>query len=184
VSVTVRDIVVAAGVSPGTASRALRGHPLISVVCISRIRQVAEALGYRPLRDGRIAADALIAAGHTRLAIVNPKADHTMFAVREHGFREAAAERSATVASFTAGSGCWRVPTAAGFAEECLAQFWRRSRTASGTDLDHLALPEKKLHRLAASVRLISCSPILSKTGLPSRCSTNRWVPGSNGIET
>jgi DNA-binding LacI/PurR family transcriptional regulator len=224
VSVTVRDIAAAAGVSPGTASRALRGHPLISEVCIARVQQVAEALGYRPLRDrtgrrrseplagkriaiamlgidrslasypavgeavhgveealsaagahpvlvnvpdpaepprslrrtrfdgiiakaalqgdimtalgsklrgvlesnalvwilgrpagvegdvvnpdnlaiGRIAADALIAAGHTRLAIVNPKADHTMFAVREHGFREAAAERAATVASFTA----------------------------------------------------------------------------------
>ena len=122
-SVTVRDIAVAAGVSPGTASRALRGHPLISEVCITRVRQVAEALGYRPLRDGRIAADALIAAGHTRLAIVNPKADHTMFAVREHGFREAAAERSATMASFTTGSCCWRVPTAAGFAEECLTHF-------------------------------------------------------------
>ena len=223
-SVTVRDIAAAAGVSPGTASRALRGHPLISEVCIARVQQVAEALGYRPLRDrtgrrrseplvgkriaiamlgidrslasypavgeavhgveealsaagahpvlvnvpdpaepprslrrtrfdgiiakaalqgdimtalgsklrgvlesnalvwilgrpagvegdvvnpdnlaiGRIAADSLLAAGHTRLAIVNPKADHTMFAAREHGFREAAAERAATVASFTA----------------------------------------------------------------------------------
>jgi hypothetical protein len=45
VSVTVRDIAAAAGVSPGTASRALRGHPQISEFCIARVRQVAEALG-------------------------------------------------------------------------------------------------------------------------------------------
>jgi len=227
VSITVRDVAAAAGVSPGTASRALRGHPQISEDCIARVRQVAESLGYRPLRDrtgrrrseplagrriaiamlgidrtlagypavgeaihgaeealaeagahpvlvnvpdpsepprslrrtrfdgiiakaalqgdivsalgsklrgvlesnalvwmlgrpagiegdavnpdnlaiGRIAAEALVAAGHSRLAIVNPKADHAMFAVREQGFREAAAERKATVASFTSRRG-------------------------------------------------------------------------------
>lgn len=226
-SITVRDVAAAAGVSPGTASRALRGHPQISEDCIARVRQVAESLGYRPLRDrtgrrrieplagrriaiamlgidrtlagypavgeaihgaeealaeagahpvlvnvpdpsepprslrrtrfdgiiakaalqgdivsalgpklrgvlesnalvwmlgrpagiegdavnpdnlaiGRIAAEALVAAGHSRLAIVNPKADHAMFAVREQGFREAAAERKATVASFTSRRG-------------------------------------------------------------------------------
>jgi len=57
------------------------------------------------LAIGRIAAEALVAASHSRLAIVNPKADHAMFAVREQGFREAAAERKATVASFTSRRG-------------------------------------------------------------------------------
>ena len=61
-SVTVRDIAAAAGVSPGTASRALRGHPLISENCIARVRQVAESLGYRPLRDrsGRRRSEPLV----------------------------------------------------------------------------------------------------------------------------
>ncbi|MBM4013289.1 MAG: LacI family DNA-binding transcriptional regulator, partial [Planctomycetes bacterium] len=36
-SITVRDVAAAAGVSPGTASRALRGHPQISEECISRV---------------------------------------------------------------------------------------------------------------------------------------------------
>lgn len=226
-SITVRDVAAAAGVSPGTASRALRGHPQISEVCIARVRQIADALGYRPLRDrtgrrrsepltgrriaiamlgidrtlagypavgeaihgaeealaevgahpvlvnvpdptepprslrrtrfdgiiakaalqgdivdalgsklrgvlesnalvwmlgrptgvegdavnpdnlmiGRVAAEALLAAGHTRLAIVNPKSDHLMFAARERGFREAAAEGKSVVTAFTSRRG-------------------------------------------------------------------------------
>jgi LacI family transcriptional regulator len=227
VSVTVRDVAAAAGVSPGTASRALRGHPQISEVCIARVRHVAEELGYRPLRDrtgrrrseplvgrriaiallgidrslagypavgeaihgaeealaeagahpvlvnvpdpkepprslrrtrfdgiiakaalqgdivtalgsklrgvmesnalvwvlgrpagvegdavnpdnlsiGRLAAEALVAAGHRRLAIVNPKADHGMFVVREAAFRATAADHAAVVSSFTSRRG-------------------------------------------------------------------------------
>ncbi len=221
--VTIRDVAARAGVSPGTASRALRGHPQISEACIARVKEAAEALSYRPLRDrsgrrrraplvgkriavvmlgidrtlaslpavaeaihgaeealsaagahptlinvpdptappralrrvrfdgilakaalqgdvadaigskfrsvlesnalvwmlgrplglsgdsvgpdddamGQIAAEALTAAGHTRLAIVNPKADHAMFAVRQQAFMIGASERGATVASFT-----------------------------------------------------------------------------------
>ncbi len=49
--VTIRDVAARAGVSPGTASRALRGHPQISEACIARVRDAAEALAYRPLRD-------------------------------------------------------------------------------------------------------------------------------------
>ncbi|MFM7208087.1 MAG: LacI family DNA-binding transcriptional regulator [Planctomycetaceae bacterium] len=222
-SVTVRDVAAAAGVSPGTASRALRGHPQISEDCIARVRMAAERLNYRPLRDrtgrrraeplvgrriaialfgidrtlathpavgecihgveealaecgahpvlvnvsdprepprslrrirfdgiiakaalqgdimaalgskiqtvlssnalvwilgrpagvegdavspdnvgmGRMAAEALVDAGHTRLAVVNPKGDHAMFIGREEGFREAAARRAAVVSSFS-----------------------------------------------------------------------------------
>lgn len=222
-SVTVREVAAAAGVSAGTASRALRGHPQISERCISHVRQVAAELGYRPLRDrsgrrrseplvgkriaiamfgidrtlaslpavaeaihgaeealaeagahpvlinvpdptepprslrrvrfdgilakaalqgdvvaaigpklrrvlesnalvwmlgrpagiegdavspdnravGRLAAEALVAAGHRRLAIVNPKPNHAMFAIREASFVAAASELGATVTTCT-----------------------------------------------------------------------------------
>jgi LacI family transcriptional regulator len=220
--VTIRDVAARAGVSPGTASRALRGHPQISEACIARVRGAAEALAYKPLRDrtgrrrraplagkriaivmlgidrtlaslpavaeaihgaeeglaeagahptlidvpdpteppralrrvrfdgilakaalegdiadaigskfrgvlesnalvwmlgrpagmsgdavgpdnaemGRLAADALISAGHVRLAIVNPKADHALFAKRQQAFFSSATEAGATVMSF------------------------------------------------------------------------------------
>jgi LacI family transcriptional regulator len=221
--VTIRDVAARAGVSPGTASRALRGHPQISEACIARVRDAADALSYKPLRDrsgrrrraplagkriailmlgidrtlaslpavaeaihgagealaaagahptlidvpdptdppralrrvrfdgilakaalqgdigdaigskfrgvlesnalvwmlgrprgmcgdsvgpddtamGQIAAEALIAAGHTRLAVVNPKADHSMFARRQQAFLAAASEAGVTVSAFT-----------------------------------------------------------------------------------
>jgi LacI family transcriptional regulator len=220
--ITIRDVAARAGVSPGTASRALRGHPQISEACIARVKEAAEALSYRPLRDrsgrrgraplvgkkiaivmlgidrtlaglpavaeaihgaeealaaagahptlinvpdptappralrrlrfdgilakaglqgdiadaigskfrgvleanalvwmlgrpagmrgdavgpdnaamGRIAAEALVAHGHTRLAVVNPKADHATLAVRQQSFLAAATELGATVVSF------------------------------------------------------------------------------------
>jgi LacI family transcriptional regulator len=222
--VTIRDVAARAGVSPGTASRALRGHPQISEACIARVRDAAEALSYKPLRDrtgrrrraplagkriaivmlgidrtlaslpavaeaihgaeealaaagahptlidvpdptdppralrrvrfdgilakaalqgdiadaigskfrgvlesnamvwmlgrpggmsgdavgpddaamGRIAAEALIGAGHVRLAVVNPKGDHQMFARRQLAFLAAAEQAGATAAGFTA----------------------------------------------------------------------------------
>jgi len=50
-SVTIRDVALEAGVTPGTASRAMRGHPQVSAACIARVRAVAERLGYKPLRD-------------------------------------------------------------------------------------------------------------------------------------
>lgn len=221
--VTIRDVAALAGVSPGTASRALRGHPQISEACIARVKAAAESLAYRPLRDmigrrrraplagkriavvmlgidrtlaglpavaeaihgaeealaaagahpllinvpdpaeppralrrvrfdgilakaglqgdisdamgakfravlesnalvwmlgrpagmqgdavgpdnvaiGRIAAQALIGMGHTRLAFVNPKANHALFIERQQGFVAAAEQAGATVASFT-----------------------------------------------------------------------------------
>lgn len=222
--VTIRDVAARAGVSPGTASRALRGHPQISEACIARVRDAAEALSYKPLRDrtgrrrraplagkriaivmlgidrtlaslpavaesihgaeealaaagahptlidvpdptdppralrrvrfdgilakaalqgdiadaigskfrgvlesnamvwmlgrpsgmsgdavgpddaamGQIAAEALVAAGHTRLAVVNPKGDHQMFARRQQSFVAAAAEAGVIATCFAA----------------------------------------------------------------------------------
>ena len=50
-AVTIRHIATAAGVSPGTASRALRGHPQVSEECVARVRAAAARLGYQQLRD-------------------------------------------------------------------------------------------------------------------------------------
>ncbi|MFN9367304.1 MAG: substrate-binding domain-containing protein [Planctomycetia bacterium] len=50
-AVTIHDVARAAGVSPGTASRALRGHPQVSAACIARVRAAAIQIGYKALRD-------------------------------------------------------------------------------------------------------------------------------------
>lgn len=49
-AISLRQVAAAAGVSPGTASRALRGHPQVSPECVERVRAAADRLGYRPLR--------------------------------------------------------------------------------------------------------------------------------------
>lgn len=49
--ISLRQVAEAAGVSPGTASRALRGHPQVSPECVERVRATAHQLGYRPLRS-------------------------------------------------------------------------------------------------------------------------------------
>lgn len=50
---TVADIARLAGVSPSTASRALRDSPLISQETKARVRQIAAEHGYRPHRGAR-----------------------------------------------------------------------------------------------------------------------------------
>lgn len=52
-SVTIRDIAQAAGVSPSTVSRALNDHPRISVATKERIQQLAQQMGYTPSALGR-----------------------------------------------------------------------------------------------------------------------------------
>ena len=95
-SITIRDVAARAGVSPGTASRALRGHPQISETCIARVREAANALAYRPLRDrsGRRHKEPL--AGK-KIAVVLLGIDRSLAslpAVAEaiHGAEEALAE--------------------------------------------------------------------------------------------
>jgi LacI family transcriptional regulator len=68
-AITIHDVAKQAGVSPGTASRALRGHPQMSAECTARVRAAADRLGYKPLRDrsGRTRAEPL--AGR-RIAIM------------------------------------------------------------------------------------------------------------------
>jgi DNA-binding LacI/PurR family transcriptional regulator len=52
-SVSIKDIARAAGVSPSTVSRALHDHPRISQETKNRIRQLAQELGYTPSLPAR-----------------------------------------------------------------------------------------------------------------------------------
>jgi LacI family repressor for deo operon, udp, cdd, tsx, nupC, and nupG len=52
-SVSIKDIARAAGVSPSTVSRALHGHPRISEDTASRVRRLAQEMGYTPSLPAR-----------------------------------------------------------------------------------------------------------------------------------
>jgi LacI family transcriptional regulator/LacI family repressor for deo operon, udp, cdd, tsx, nupC, and nupG len=52
-SVSIKDIAKAAGVSPSTVSRAIHDHPRISQETKTRIRQLARELGYTPSLPAR-----------------------------------------------------------------------------------------------------------------------------------
>jgi len=99
VAVTIQHVAKRAGVSPGTASRALRGHPQVSEACIARVRAAAEELGYAPLRDrsGRSRPEPLVGR---RIAIAMIGIDRTLaslpvVAEAIHGAEEALAEAGA-----------------------------------------------------------------------------------------
>ena len=98
-SVTLRQVAAEAGVSPGTASRALRGHPQVASDCLARVRAAAKRLGYAPLRDrsGRARAEPLEGK---RIAIAMFGIDRTLaslpvVAEAIHGAEEALAEAGA-----------------------------------------------------------------------------------------
>lgn len=98
-AVTIRDVADAAGVAPGTVSRALRGHPQVSAECVARVHAAAEKLGYAPLRDrsGRQQAQPLHGK---RIAIAMFGIDRTLaslpvVAEAIHGAEEALAEAGA-----------------------------------------------------------------------------------------
>ena len=95
-AVTIHDVAKQAGVSAGTVSRALRGHPQVSDACIARVREAADKLGYAPLRDrsGRSKPQPLEGK---RIAIVMLGIDRTLaslpvVAEAIHGAEEALAE--------------------------------------------------------------------------------------------
>jgi DNA-binding LacI/PurR family transcriptional regulator len=52
-SVSIKDIALADGVSPSTVSRALHHHPRISEATATRIRRLAEEMGYSPSLPAR-----------------------------------------------------------------------------------------------------------------------------------
>jgi LacI family transcriptional regulator len=94
-AVTIRDVARTAGVTPGTVSRALRGHPQVSEECVARVRAAAARLGYKPLRDRSGRANPEPLAGK-RIAIAMLGIDRTLAAlpvVAEaiHGAEEALA---------------------------------------------------------------------------------------------
>ena len=98
-SVTIRDVAHASGVTPGTASRALRGHPQASEECIARVRDAAERLGYRPLRDRSKRSNSEPLAGK-QIAVAMFGIDRTLaglpvVAEAIHGAEEALAEAGA-----------------------------------------------------------------------------------------
>lgn len=59
---------------------------------------------------GRLAAEALLARGHRRLAYLNPKPDHTLFARRQASFVWHAKRAGARVESFLGRVGDWSLP--------------------------------------------------------------------------
>jgi LacI family transcriptional regulator len=98
-SVTIRDVAREAGVTPGTVSRALRGHPQVSENCITRVRAAAERLGYKPLRDRSRSANPEPLAGR-QIAIAMFGIDRTLaglpvVAEAIHGAEEALADAGA-----------------------------------------------------------------------------------------
>ena len=74
-AVNIRDVARAAGVSPGTVSRALNGSPLVNTDTRDKINQVVKVLGYAPnpsaqrLSTGKTFAIGLIAPFFTRPSV-------------------------------------------------------------------------------------------------------------------
>lgn len=73
--VTLADVAQAAGVSPITVSRALRGERAVAEELVARVRAAAAALGYVP----DPAARALASARSSHVAVLIPKLSNTVF---------------------------------------------------------------------------------------------------------
>lgn len=84
--VTLEDIAKQLKVSTVTVSKALRGHPDISVEMTKRIRQVATRLGYTP----NIMARNLSSRRSNMLGLVVPKIAHAFFGALIEGVYDAA----------------------------------------------------------------------------------------------
>lgn len=95
--VTGGDVAVAAKVTPGTVSRALRGDPTVKLATQQRIRRIAEEMNYRPNLSARA-----LRTGHSgNLALACAAGSwvlhHPYFAPLHSGFIAAAAERGVRV---------------------------------------------------------------------------------------
>lgn len=73
--VTLADVAEAAGVSPITASRALRGERAVAAELVERVRVAATTLGYVP----DPAARALASSRSSHVAVLIPKLSNTLF---------------------------------------------------------------------------------------------------------
>lgn len=73
--VTLADVATAAGVSPITVSRALRGERAVAAELVERVQAAAATLGYVP----DPAARALASARSSHVAVLIPKLSNTLF---------------------------------------------------------------------------------------------------------
>ena len=73
--ITLSDVARAAGVSPSTVSRALRGERAVDPVLIERVQSVSSKLGYVP----DPAARALASQRSNHVAILIPLLSNTLF---------------------------------------------------------------------------------------------------------
>lgn len=73
--VTLADVAEAAGVSPITVSRALRGERAVAAELVERVRAAATSLGYVP----DPAARALASSRSSHVAVLIPKLSNTLF---------------------------------------------------------------------------------------------------------
>jgi LacI family gluconate utilization system Gnt-I transcriptional repressor len=73
--VTLQDVAAAAGVSPITASRALRGLPSVAQELVARVSEAVAKLGYVP----DPAARALASSRSTQVAVLVPMLSNTLF---------------------------------------------------------------------------------------------------------
>jgi LacI family transcriptional regulator, gluconate utilization system Gnt-I transcriptional repressor len=73
--ITLNDVALAAGVSPITVSRALRGERAVSPDLVERVRAASDRLGYVP----DPAARALASQRSNHVAILIPKLSNTLF---------------------------------------------------------------------------------------------------------
>lgn len=73
--VTLSDVAEAAGVSPMTVSRALRGERRVAKALVEKVREVAASLGYVP----DLAARALASQKSTQVLVLVPMLSNTLF---------------------------------------------------------------------------------------------------------
>ena len=73
--VTLSDVAEAAGVSPMTVSRALRGERRVAPALVDKVREVAASLGYVP----DLAARALASQKSTQVLVLVPMLSNTLF---------------------------------------------------------------------------------------------------------
>ncbi|MDE8671118.1 LacI family DNA-binding transcriptional regulator [Pseudarthrobacter sp. H3Y2-7] len=75
-AVTLNDVAIAAGVSVGTASRAMTGRGRVSAETIEHVRAVASGLGYTP----NVIGQALRRGSSNTLGMVVPHIENPFFA--------------------------------------------------------------------------------------------------------
>ena len=92
-SVSIKDIARAAGVSPSTVSRALHDHPRISQETKARIRQLAQELGYTPSLPAR----SLVTRHTATIGMVITTASDPFLARLVQGVEETAEENGYSV---------------------------------------------------------------------------------------